>query len=257
MERGLIALNTAYKQERPLEARVTGMSYAPYSVMRGGDPETVDYRARDLSLALLLDAASGDSDAWTLHALGRLYLMQKEFDKAISQLQEALKSAPDDAELYSDLGAALLEQAKSLRDRNEYGKIMEKLAESHQHLNTALRLKPALLDATFNRALVLEETMLAEQATEAWQEYVRADSQSEWSKEAQRHLANIPGYRRSSPDADQLMASFETAYRQREDTDAWRVLSANREVITGKMIPLRSKRLPSFAGSAAISGYSR
>ena len=239
VERGLIALNTAYKQERPLEARVTGMSYAPYSVMRGSDPETVDYRARDLSRALLLGAASDGANARTLHAIGRLYLMQKVFDKAISQLQEALKSAPDDAELYSDLGAALLEQAKSLRDQNEYGKVMEKLAESHQHLNTALRLKPALLDAAFNRALVLEETMLAEQATEAWQEYVRTDSGSEWTKEAQRHLANISGRRRSSPDADQLLASFTTAFKERDETEAWRVLSANREVITGKMIPLR------------------
>src|ERR1041384_78008 len=55
VERGLVALNTAYKQERPLEARVTGMSYAPYSAKRGG-AENVDYRARDLSRSLLLGA---------------------------------------------------------------------------------------------------------------------------------------------------------------------------------------------------------
>ena len=183
VERGLIALNDAYKQERPLEVRVTGMSYAPYSLKRGSEPEIFDTRARDLSRFLLLGAASDNSDPSMLHAIGRLYLMQKEFDKAISELQQALKSAPNNAELYADLGAALLEQAKVLRGRKEDGKVMENLAESQQHLSTALRLKPALLDATFNRALVLEETMLSEQAREAWQKYIELDPQSEWTRE--------------------------------------------------------------------------
>jgi CHAT domain-containing protein len=238
LRRGLIALDSAYKQERPLEARVTGMSYAPYSVKRGNASEIVDDRARDLSRSLLLGAAN-NSDPATLHAIGRLYLMQKEFDKAVAQFEEALKATPNDAGLYADLGAALLEQAKSFREQKEYGKAMENLAESQQHLSTALRLKASLLDAAFNRALVLEETMLSEQATEAWQEYVRADPQSAWTKEAQLHLENIAANRRSSPDAGQLLAGFTTAFREHDETEAWRVLSANREVITGKMIPLR------------------
>ena len=242
VERGLIALNTAYKQERPIEVRVTGMSYAPYSIKRGSGPESVDYRARDLAHTLLLSAASENHDASTLHAIGRLYILQKQFDKAISQLQEALKSAPNDAELYADLGAALLEQAKSLRDRNEDGKVMENLAESQQHLSTALRLKPTLIDATFNRALVLEETKLSEQATEAWLEYIRLDPSSEWSKEARRHLENISANRRTPLDADQLLARFTKAFEEHDETEAWRVFSGNREVITGKMIPLRLAR---------------
>ncbi|HSD46467.1 MAG TPA: CHAT domain-containing protein [Pyrinomonadaceae bacterium] len=239
VERGLIALNTAYKQERPIEVRVTGMSYAPYSIQRGSEPESVDYRARDLAHTLLLSAASDNHDASTLHAIGRLYILQKQFDKAISQLQEALKSAPNDAELYADLGAALLEQGKLLRDSNQFGKVMENLAESQQHLSTALRLKPSLLDATFNKALVLEEAMLPEQAREAWQKYIELDPQSEWTREARHHLENLSAFRRSTPDADQLVAGFTTAFREGDETEAWRLLSGNREVITGKMIPLR------------------
>lgn len=237
VERGLVALNLAYKQQRPLEARVTGMSYAPHSGKRGGEPENVDYRARDLSRSLLLDAASNPNPS-TLHALGRLYLVQKEFDKANLQFQEALKSSPDDAQLHADLGAALLEQAKLLRDRGEDGKAMEKLVESQQHLSTALRLNPSLLEATFNQALVLEELMLPKQAREAWQRYLELDPQSEWSKEAQRHLQSSE-YRRPPPAPEELLASFATAFRERNESEAWRVLSTNREVITGKMISLR------------------
>ncbi|MEK6337243.1 MAG: CHAT domain-containing protein [Acidobacteriota bacterium] len=238
VERGLVALNMAYKQQRPLEARVTGMSYAPHSGKRGGEPENVDYRARDLSRSLLLDAAS-DPNPSTLHALGRFYLAQKEFDKAILQFQEALKSSPDDAQLHADLGAALLEQAKLLRDRGEDGKTMEKLAESHQNLSTALRLNPSLLEATFNKALMLEELMLPEQAREAWQRYLELDPQSEWSKEARRHLQSISANRKSPLAPEELLASFLAAFRERNEAEAWRVFSANREVITGKMIPLR------------------
>jgi CHAT domain-containing protein/tetratricopeptide (TPR) repeat protein len=239
VERGLTALNVAYKQQRPLEARVIGMSYAPHSGKRGGDAENVDYRARDLSRSLLLGAASDNPNASTLHALGRSYLMQKEFDKAILEFQEALKSSSNNAQLHADLGAALLEQAKLLRDRDEDGKAMEKLAESQQHLNTALRSEPSLLEAMFNKALVLEELKLPEQAREAWQKYLELDPQSKWSKEAQRRLQSISEQRRLPLTPDELLANFLAAFRERNDTEAWRLLSANREVITGKMIPLR------------------
>jgi CHAT domain-containing protein/tetratricopeptide (TPR) repeat protein len=238
VERGLIALNAAYQQQRPLESRVTGMSYATYSGKRGGEPKNVDYRARDLAQSLLLGAASDNPNPSSLHALGRLYLAQKEFDKAILQFQEALKSSPDDAQLHADLGAALLEQAKVFRDRGEDGNVMEKLAESLEHLSTALRLNPSLPEATFNRALVLEELMLPEQAKEAWQKYLELDSNSGWSKEAQRHLQNSE-YRRPAPTPEELLANFAASFRERNETEAWRLLSTNREVITGKMIPLR------------------
>jgi len=238
VERGLLALNVAYKQQRPLEARVTGMSYAPHSGKRGGETENVDYRARDLSGSLLLTAASDYPNPSTLHALGRFYLVQKEFGKAVAQFQEALKSAPNDAQLHADLGAALLEQAKVLRDRGEDGKAMEGLAESQEHLSTALRLNPSLPEAMFNRALVLEELMLPEQAREAWQKYLDLDPKSGWSKEAERHLQSSQ-QRKPSAAPEELLENFAAAFRERNETEAWHILSANREVITGKMIPLR------------------
>lgn len=238
VERGLIALNVAYKQQRPLEARITGISYAPLSAKRGGEPENVDYRARDLSQSLLLGAASENPSPSTLHALGRFYLVQKDFDKAIGQFQEALKSSPDDAQLHADLGAAFLEQAKVLRERGEGGKVMEKLAESQEHLNTALRLNPSLPEGAFNSALVLEELMLPEQAKEAWQRYLDLDPNSGWSKEARRHLESSD-YHQPAQTAEELLANFLAAFRERNEMAAWRVFSGNREVITGKMIPLR------------------
>jgi CHAT domain-containing protein/tetratricopeptide (TPR) repeat protein len=237
VETGLVALNKAYSLQRPLEARVTGLSYAPYSAKRGNEPENVDYRARDLSRSLLLSAASDNPNPSTLHALGRFYLTQKEFDKATLQFEEALKASPDDAQLHADQGAVLLEQAKLLRDRGEDGKVMEKLAESQRHLGMALRLNPSLLEASFNKALVLEEMMLSEQAREAWQSYLTLDPQSEWAKEAQRHLQNISGQRGPPPTPPQLRESFLAAFRAGDEERAWLILSGSRELITRRMIP--------------------
>jgi CHAT domain-containing protein/tetratricopeptide (TPR) repeat protein len=239
LERGLLALNKAYGQQRPLESRVIGLSYAPFRAERGSEPENVDYRARDLSRSLLLGAASDDKTPSTLHALGRLYLTQREFDKAILQFEEALKSSPDDAQLHADLGATLLEQGKLLHDRGEDGKALEKFAESQRHLNMALRLNASLLEASFNRALCLEEMMLPEQAKEAWQSYLVLDPQSEWAKEAQRHLQHLSGQYSPPLTPSQLLESFLAAFREGDETKAWHVLSANREIITRKMITLR------------------
>ena len=107
VDRGLVALNKAYEHERPLEVRVSAISYAPHSTKRGAEPQNIDYRARDLSGSLLIGAVSDEPNASALHALGRFYLMQRELDKAILQFEEALKSSPDDAQLHSDLGAAM------------------------------------------------------------------------------------------------------------------------------------------------------
>jgi CHAT domain-containing protein/tetratricopeptide (TPR) repeat protein len=236
-ERGLVALDNAYKQQRPLEARIIGMSYARFSAARGGEPQNLDSRARDFSRTLLQGAASDDPNPSTLEALGRFYLTQKEFDKAILQFEEALKSSPGDAQLHSDLGAALLEQAKLLRGRDEDGKVMERLAESQRHLNEALRLNPSLPEASFNRALCLEELMLPEQAREAWQNYLKLDPNSKWAEEAQRHLRDISGLHGVPPTPAQLLGSFVAAFGSHDEALAWHVLSGSREAITRRMIP--------------------
>jgi tetratricopeptide (TPR) repeat protein len=233
VDKGMIALNDAYRKQRPLEARITGLSYAPFMNSRGNAQSDVDYRARDLSVILLLDAASKEQSAKALHAAGRLYMAQKEFDKAILQFQEALKSSPNDAQLHADLGAAMLEQAKLLRDRNEDGKVMDKLLESQQHLDEALRLNHSLPEASFNKALCLEEMLMPGQAREAWQNYLKLDPNSKWADEARHHLRDISELRSAPPTPSQLLGNFVVAF----DAQAWRILSGSREVITRRIIP--------------------
>jgi CHAT domain-containing protein/Flp pilus assembly protein TadD len=238
MDHGLNALNRAFKRERPLAVRVTGISYAPHLAKPGHDPENVDGDAEDRAGADLLSAASDNPNTSTLHDLGRFYLMRREFDKAIIQFQQALKSTPDDAPLHADMGAAFLERAKLLVGRNEDGKLMEDLAEGHQHLSTALKLNPSLPEASFNKSLLLEEMRLSEQARAAWQKYIQLDSHTEWTKEAQQHLEKISTTRRPTLSTEQLLTSFTSAFRSGNEGEAWRLLSGNREVITGNIVSL-------------------
>ena len=189
VDKGLLALNEAYQAQRPIEARVTDLEYAPFSVTRG--TVAVNSRAVDRSAALLQSAVADDSSAEALHALGRFYLLQKEFDKAIAEFEEAIKKAPNDAQLHSDLGAALLEKGKLERSQDQSGRSVTTLASSLEHLNRALQLDDSLLAARFNRALVFEQQQLMPQALEDWQKYVSLDPNSQWGGEARDKIEEI------------------------------------------------------------------
>lgn len=187
----MVALNRAFVAERPLEARITEFGYAPFrsSLQKGGDTsEKVDYVALDRARVLLFSRSANDLAAQ--HTLGRYYLTQKEFDKAIDQLRQALTQAPADARLHSDLGAALL--GKIEQDRlTKAGRSHQDLEACLTHLNRALELMPFLLEALFNRALLRERERLRREAQADWELYLQRDTTSPWAEEARQHIQAI------------------------------------------------------------------
>ena len=239
VEKGLLALNEAYQTQRPVEARVTGLEYAPYSVTRG--PVTTNSRAVDRSAALLHSAVSEDSSAEALHALGRFYLLQKDFDKAVAQFEEALKKAPEDPQLHSDFGAALLEKGKLERTQDQSGRSETTLASSLEHLNRALQLSDSLLDARFNRALLYEQMKLMPQALEDWQKYVSLDPNSKWGEEARKKIEEIRKQEQKvSSRNTNLFDEFVQARTEGNEEKAWQVFTnahlRNGNAITNKLI---------------------
>jgi CHAT domain-containing protein len=225
VDKGLIALNNAYKDQRPIEARITRLDYAPFVTTRGGEPPHVDSRERDFAERYLLDAVRDKPGSVSYHALGKFYLAEKNFDKAIAHFEEALKADPNNAQIYADLGAAWLEKGKRDASANS-GNSLEELARSLENLHKALQLDPNLLDALFNRALSLQEQKLWKQAEEAWNEYLTHDSTSAWAQEARRKLAELqqrqPGEVRNK---QQLTDSFKLAFKNRDDEAAWKMVS--------------------------------
>ena len=91
--------------------------------------------ARDLAEKDLLEAVQKTHSAQSFHALGRLYLTNKEFEKAADQFEKALQIAPASAEIHSDYGAVFLEQAKIAENNKDDAKRLEFLARSAEQFN--------------------------------------------------------------------------------------------------------------------------
>jgi CHAT domain-containing protein len=230
VERVTEYLNQAYRAERPLEARITGLGYAPFtfSVLRGERPPAttenkVNYVALEQARHFLFSRKIQASDHTLLYALGKYYLAQKEFDQAIDQLRQALPLNPSLATLHSDLGAALL--GKIARDRStKEGPSKQDVNACFEHLNRALALDPALLEALFNRALLNQFEQLRREAQADWERYLQQDSHSPWAKEAQQNLAQVKrDLGKGALRREQLLQDFRDALAARADE---RLLSA-------------------------------
>jgi tetratricopeptide (TPR) repeat protein len=242
IERGLLALNEAYRQQRPGEERITALGYAPAPATRGDSSDKFNYAARDRAERLLQDAAHEQGSAAALHALGQLYLAERQYDKAIEQLKAALKSDPEDARLQSDLGAALMERGNNEPPGAPDGASLTDFALSLEHLNRALALDASLADALFNRALLYQSMKVPRQAADDWRHYLELDPNSPWAAEARRNLKLLEEQHSVSEAAPQTLREFLGAYRTRDDERAWQVLSGSREMITGRMVAFQLAR---------------
>ncbi len=119
-------------------------------------------------------------------ALGRFYLAEGHPLAAFAHLQLALQQFPQDAQLRSDFGLALLEAA---RDEPEAA------AAALDAFNEALRLQPGLLEARYNRARALEALGRRAAALDAWRDYAASDPQSDWGAAARDRIAFLERYR--------------------------------------------------------------
>lgn len=227
----LVALNKFQKNSRPVEARITGFDYAPKIEGSRGThaAQSLDFQmAKSRATAAVLE----DPNAANHHALGRVFLAEKDFEKSVEQFEKAARLAPRDAKIRNDLGVALMEKANLQAEGSlaNFGKANEELAN-------AIALDRNLLEAYFNKALCLQNMPGAPQAREAWQEYLKRDSTSEWAKEAQRNLENLASQKPVSKQNEEILRDFLAAHGSGDRERAWQTLSRNREIITGKLIP--------------------
>ena len=251
LNQGLQALNDAYREQRPIEARVSGIQHAPWSNTRGDEEIKFDRTARARAEALLHVAASKDPDAAAHHALGKLALMNRQFDDAISELNEALKTDPGNAQIHSDLGAAFLERGQLQLQNGDEAASFESFGQSQNHLSRALELEPSLLEAVFNRALVRQQLKLHRLAEEDWKAYLEKDQNSPWADEAQRKLkalGELTIIRTANP--DEPLNNFLAAYETTNDQQSWTVLTRSRDY-KGNLI--ENKLLDQYL-SAATNG---
>jgi len=250
VELAMTELGRAYRQQRPIESRLTGVPHMAFPRARGGAPNApdsanVDFLARDRAKLMLLEAEQSKPTVEVVQALGRFYLMEKENQKAIELFERALRLSPDGAQIHSDLGAALLEKAKTL---GAGGERLGLLATSLERFNTALKLDPGLLAALFNRAIVNEYLSNPEQARADWKEYLEKDSSSPWASEAQMRLKELTeSQQQKGQTNERLLDRFLQAGAARDTESAWQAFRLSRER-TGNAILARL--LDEYLGAA-------
>jgi tetratricopeptide (TPR) repeat protein len=174
LNKGLAALQSAYGQQRPIEPRVSALSYSRFSSTRGtsvDDQRTDNLRLAELHLA---QAVKTKPTPEAHHALGKVYLAQGKFDDAIREFEQSLSGSRNEAQVYNDLGVAWLE-------KGEFNRSLESF-------NKALQLDSNLPEALFNRALCYEKQSRFAEARADWSEYLKRDSSSPWADEARQHL---------------------------------------------------------------------
>ena len=218
VNKGLSALRAAYRERRPVEARITGFDYAPWDVTRDGSAPKADSTSLDRAERYLLDAEQEHPGPASQHALGRLYLAEHKYEQAVAMFESALKADERNARLHNDLGVALFEKGK--------GEDIEALARGVEHFDRAVELDDSLLEARFNRALAFQQMFLPRQAEESWNEYLRRDSNSPWAEEARRNLKVLrEGKGATSQNAERALQEFLDARRAGDDDAAWKAVS--------------------------------
>lgn len=225
-DEGLIALQAAFREERPVEGRLSDFNYVPLPNQRGGSGK-VDYVQRDLAGTLLLKSLRDNPTAAAHHAAAKYYVMLHEFEQADKEFAAALALDPQNAKIHNDFGAALLEEARG-QASNENNHQLELYGRSLEQVQQALQLDNSLLEAHFNRALIFQAMRPSEQAKEAWQEYLRRDSNSPWADEARKNLKIIEQQQRgTSKEEDDKVKTFLAALGNSDDIAAWKVISAS------------------------------
>lgn len=188
------SLNKVLKK-RPFDARITDFNYAPIgeSDLRGEKEKESVTETNALEGARLFaeKAVRENRTAENLRNLGRVFLIEKNLDKAIQQFEEAQKLEPQNAQVLSDLAVSYFEKSKHFspggddETQFDYGK------KALNTVGSAIQVKPDLLEARFNKALFLQKMNSTDEARQAWQEYLKLDLNSPWAKEAEDHLKTL------------------------------------------------------------------
>ena len=162
-------LNSAARslQYRPVEGRLSGLPYARR-------PATSDEtrKAQELVFAQQSDELRARAMLLAGHRVAAKNLLQKITSRRVA-----------DATTWNDYAAAL--HATATRDD------ALQLSTALAATDRALDLRPALPEALFNRAIILDALALHADAAVACRKYLEVDSSSEWANEIRERLRKI------------------------------------------------------------------
>jgi hypothetical protein len=159
-------------QTRPFEARMAGQPHRAIVPRTRGVENSGGYYSL-LSGEMTRLQASG-------YEMGRFYLLQKDFTRALPYLEMAERESGASAAVHNDLGVALMEGGNADQ--------FEKAGTEFLH---AIKQDASFADPVFNLALFYERTNARVRAEAQWKQYLEMDSKSEWATEARERLQEL------------------------------------------------------------------
>jgi CHAT domain-containing protein len=163
---------------RPSQARVIGeVVYAEYN-------STVNCKYLDTSFKPVAGQHRAVSLPTELADKSLASFLNKNPDGAIQILSRGVKLYPKSYLIASDLAAAYVMRYERLGD--PFALIM-----ALGFADRAVQINPALREARFNQALILELLHLYKQAGHAWKEYLQLEPKGSWASEVALRLKRI------------------------------------------------------------------
>ncbi|HEV2722041.1 MAG TPA: CHAT domain-containing tetratricopeptide repeat protein, partial [Thermoanaerobaculia bacterium] len=164
-----------HSRRRPVEARLTGFTYAAPDVTRGAGHSTS--ATETLAIGRLKARVEKEHAPEDLHRLALAHVAVGEHEQARVLLEEACRLRPNDTAILSDLAATEM--------------ALGEIFDAAEHSAQALEHDPRAPAAAFNWALALDKLYNRPIAIEAWQKFLELDPSSGWSDEARQHLAHL------------------------------------------------------------------
>lgn len=159
---------------RPLEARLSGLPYAPPTgASDGGGFAELDIRER----------ARRASIAWRSENPVARLVMLGDWDGAKRQLERRTSRNDATASTWSDYAAVLHDTAAP---GDAFTLTLALAAADH-----ALEIEPFLPEALFNRGVILETLSFRTAAAKAYGDYLWVDRASQWSAEVRDRLSKL------------------------------------------------------------------
>jgi len=160
---------------RLFTVRIPGFAYAPRL------PQSLQQiAARERSSNVDFEKRRARGDDPRSRAIAALLMGDRS--AAINDLERAVRTTPRDGELWSNLAAAYAVDSEASND-------LHKAAMALAAADRALEIDPLLLDAQFNRALMIERLGLRTLAAQAWRAYLIRETDADWAAEARDHIA--------------------------------------------------------------------
>ena len=214
VERGQRALIDAFSNRRMIEPRLSGGFKGGEFKPSLEDLSGVKTKALERASDLITDAAAR-RDPGADVAYARLLLSKSDkLPEALKYLRSAVARAPESAEVHNDLGVCFLQQ--------------NKIEDAIDEFEVALRHRPDMPEALFNRALSYQRLLLSEAARRDFNRLAEVEQDNTWVVEIEQR-----GREQSHPAGNEThpVAEFDTAFASGRLDEAQRLAGEKSEIL--------------------------